>query len=480
MTTNAELEELYRRDPEQAVTEDSFPGLSKLEQKLLVRRDENFVQVAAKGSRVQPAPSEKFARDLYSTSKLAGAFRAQLIAAYQGDVSSSTLDAWVDAQSPGAKLSHFAQANSRVNATSLLPWTGVYASSDGSFTVTVIASHTQNALSSIYFGETQIKNFGFNNSTLSWRIEDGNTTTGRLVFSMPERTEEAPFVRSVVGHIWPGDAAVAIEIDGNEIEVCPSPMVVHAGRYRTEISSDTITWSNGPSVTVVPLLGSDCPAPVQLSINDVEVVGATFDGESVTWNDGSLQFIDEGTELNGRLADASGTLMVRGTRDTSWSNAFHGRYLVWMNRQEEWARGEEVEYDGATFRIGSVAIHGAELNDGRLSWTGGGGDVDRGSLQMLTDPATGLARFIGSVWKGDVEPKTANMVGTSYPPIGGNEANRVKETLTIPQAVWKTIATIGSETENPAVFFLWSRISRAHDISRFVNRLALDIVAELA
>ena len=485
MTANPALERAYRTDPAGALADDSFPGLSDADRKLLCVRDENFVQVAAKGSRVKVSPNEKFVADLYAAMPLAGAFRAELIRAYRGDRSRKELDAWVDAQSPGADIGNFAEANKRVNASSLLPWTGVYAAADASFVLTVIGSPTHNIYSSVYAGRTLIKHVAFNNSTLWWRAEDGNPHSARLDFSMPERDSGGQFVRTIAGRLWPlgsGEPA-STNLEASEVAL-GRPMAGWSGRYRTELSADGETWRTGPTVTVTPLPGRGHPAPARLLLNGVEVGDAVLDGDSVSWRHSQITFRaghpGSGHDLQGYLAGSEGEgETLRGTRVRGWDEIFRGEYTVWCDAGATWAHGTTLEYDGAKLRIGDAHIDGATFDDCTLHWLGSGGEASNGSLQFMIDPATGLARFIGTVWQDGPRPASPNILGLSVPGTATGEATPVGGAGRVHPGVWETLGAVGSDAENPAAYFVWSRTRRAQFVSRFVNRLVLQIIERL-
>jgi hypothetical protein len=204
---NIALQDLYRRAPVQAVSEESFPGLSAVERRLLSERDEDRAQLAARGAVSNTSPDERFVIELYEQRNLAGGLRAALAAEYRSDNVAAALDAWISAQGHRAALARLPAASKLVNASMVLPWTGVYATADGSFVLTVVGSADHNGASLVYAGETPIARFKFNDSTLSWLAADGNPHNGEWTFRMPATNGSSAFVRKVSGKFWEADAA---------------------------------------------------------------------------------------------------------------------------------------------------------------------------------------------------------------------------------------------------------------------------------
>ena len=202
---DAALQELYREDPARAVSEDVFPGLTRQEKHLLGTRNENLAQVAAKGKLVDFSPNERFVVDLHKRMDLAVQFREQLVDCLQGDDGEESLDRWIVSQGYQATLARLVDANEKVNASMLLPWTGVYSSSDGRLVLVVIGSPHYNSSSVLYVNKVPITRFAFTNGTLTWLAKEGNPHNAELTFQIPAANGQKGFSRTVSGKIWKRD-----------------------------------------------------------------------------------------------------------------------------------------------------------------------------------------------------------------------------------------------------------------------------------
>jgi len=420
LTHNLELQQLYESEPERAVSDENFPGLSAWERRMLASRNEGLIQTAVKGGTVALSPGEQFVVDLFTIEVLPEEVRERI--ASDGTKRAGEWDVWMAEQGYPTNTAEIALALSRVSATSLLPWTGVYADA-GRDVVLTIVGHPQTCADSLVFvNNTRIRKFTFAQTTLSWGQEDGNPNSAVLTLRMP--AAEGEFVRQVSGSLWTGEQE---ERAGSFIgvEIVPNDEPLHAwtARYATEITRDGESWEPGPLVELIASGPTGTPASMHLLIGEEKFEAADCIGRTLYFDLGSITFEreDEGAE---RLLRFTGTfhtygttgINVRGTSLTTNDKAFGGQYVIQVLEAQGWTTKAGLHYRNGRLVIGAQAVDGAVFQDGRLDWSGGGGQMDSGRLHFYIDPATSLPMCRGTVWpSGAVQPASPNLRGRWVP-----------------------------------------------------------------
>jgi hypothetical protein len=201
LSSDVQLQKLYTNDPETLLTNESFSYLPKKDKEALISRDEGRIQIAAKGIRVRTSEQERFVTKVFSNQKLA----KQILLVFREFKKQSQLDKKLEALALQAgfnlRWKNIASAIANIYASSLLPWTSVYADVSGNHSLIVSCNSSLNSKALIFIDTTPLRKFSFNNYTLVWRKEDGNSTNGCLQFSLPEQNK-AEYKRIVTGKIW--------------------------------------------------------------------------------------------------------------------------------------------------------------------------------------------------------------------------------------------------------------------------------------
>ncbi|HYC90843.1 MAG TPA: SAM-dependent methyltransferase [Thermoanaerobaculia bacterium] len=281
---NVALQDLYRESPAQAVAEESFPGLSAHERQLLAQRDEGWAMLAARGARASTSPNEQFVLDLHERRELASGFRAALASAVRGTDVAAAVDAWIASQGYRAALAHVPAASQRVNASTLLPWTGVYATADGSVVVTVVGSPGL-----VYVGTVPLTRFTFHDATLAWEAADGNPHHGRLTFRMPALNGTSAFVRTASGTLGAEQVIVSEAVAASTALTMwtGGDSTPFEGRYRVW------SWSGGQWIP----RGDFDYAGTTVQVDAQTFEGAVFERNVLQWPGGRVHFfIDPATQ----------------------------------------------------------------------------------------------------------------------------------------------------------------------------------------
>lgn len=486
---NPTLQDLYLREPAKAVAEDSFPGLSRLDRHLLAQRSEDWAQLAAKGSLVTRSPGERFVIDLHHRRNLARAFRSQLAAVYRnGDpahTAGTAVEAWLTSQGYQTSLSSLATANERVNASMLLPWTGVYSTSDGSLVITIIGSPHHNSWSLVYANRTPIANFTFNNSTLAWTAGEGNPHSAELTFDIVPPNGNRALVRTISGVFWEAgqQEPSAPNLQATEVGLANNPLSVWTGRYSTLVTRDGVIWTKGPMVRVVTPRPDQSPSVSHLILEDRPVEAEDFQGTTLSWGDNQITFSqDEKVPgrnlLSGRLQGywAEGVNVV-GTSMPDDDTPFRGGYAAYLWSDSQWQPVGDFSYDLPDVRFGEQPLEQASFERNVLQWSSRNGVTNHGSLQFFIDPTTQIPKFIGYLWRAGAKPEHPNLLGVySFKSTAGLRPP-LPVGASIPPPVWDVLAAIGLEGKNPGCHFLWSRWQRARFTCRVSNRLLTKVSA---
>jgi hypothetical protein len=303
LAQNMELQDLYRQDPKEAVSEEVFPGLSPRERLLLSNCIEDHAQIAAKGHLVETSPNERLAIDLHRRDTMARAFRAKLVEIYRQPDAAEALNLWLAERGYQASLAHFATANERLNASMLLPWTGIYATPDYRLVLIIIGSPDHNNASLVYANLTRIKHFSFNNSTLTWAAENGNPNHAMLVFKMPDQVGTPGFVRSISGKYWTPDTnePAVPNLQADEVVPGENPLSVWTSQYETEVTTDGATWSEGPVITVATPRPNQSSNLAPLLLDGQSIKPVHYDDTTLTWGTNRLTFAHDPQARDGRV-----------------------------------------------------------------------------------------------------------------------------------------------------------------------------------
>lgn len=289
LTENRALYELYLRDPEVAVSEDVFPGLSQREKQALISRNEGSIQIACKGSTVKSSPHDAFILALLRNSKLCRELYRTIKSGVRDDNLPEVFREWVESHNFEVRPASIPATIRAINAMLLLPWTGAYFDRDTD-TVIAIMGHPNTRASLVVCNGIRIRSFTYYNGALVWRAEDGNPHSGLLQFDA-RSLRSGP--RILTGTIADPDNANETPFDGRDLDeiqfsnVDGDRLDLYLGFYQAKgldwATADvkSLTWERD-----------------RLSIDGVAIPNVNFYNGILTWQDapdpfcgGRLQFL---------------------------------------------------------------------------------------------------------------------------------------------------------------------------------------------
>lgn len=236
LTENPTLYQLYLRDPEAAVSEEVFPGLSEREKKALISRNEGSIQISCKGSTASSSPHDAFILALLRSSKLSRDLYLTIKSGLREDDLPEAFGEWVEAQGFQVRPASIPATIRAVNAMSLLPWTGAYLDRDTE-TIVAVMAHPNTRASLVVCNGVRISPITYYNGALVWRAEDGNPHSGLLRFDS-RSLQYGP--RILTGTISTPDAPEKTSFSGRDLETLnfskpdPDRIELFLGSYQTQ------------------------------------------------------------------------------------------------------------------------------------------------------------------------------------------------------------------------------------------------------
>lgn len=293
LTENMELYEIYRSDPERAVSDEIFGGLSEREKKALSKRNEGALQISAKGSTVSSSSQDSFVLALLRNSLLCRDLQRTIQTGLREECLRETFAAWLQTHDFDVRAPSIPSSARAVHAMLLLPWTGAYLDGELDFIVAVMG-HPNTQSSLVICNGVRIQAFTYYNGALAWRAADGNPHSGLLRFEF-ESLRQGP--RILAGTLsWP-DAAEEEQVrftgrdldslrfekpDRNALEPC-------VGSYTARGLDETAAGIQSLAVAI------DC-----CQLDDIVISEFAFEESVLSWRGvegafphGRLQFITD-------------------------------------------------------------------------------------------------------------------------------------------------------------------------------------------
>lgn len=323
-----ELQELYRRDPREALADPRFAGLSDRERSLLVSRDPGSIQIAAKANYRRSIPNEELISWLLNSRGSCQQIRAKLHGLTRPEAR-ETLAKWLTTQDTAAyhtvDWAMFSSSLDFVYRNNLFPWTGVYADPESGATVVIVGNRTLREKSAVYLDGSRIQRYRFSNGTLSWPAQGPAVPHGVMRLDLQPSAQRRIVLKTWASGQDPGrgQAVVLPEADPDRRAVASAattvgsdPSVLH-GRY-------ALRRTGRFARTVFDLMIS--PDGVLIGGRPVD---GTVRGTRLTWTagtgpcaEGTVTFVPEpvlgSVELYGttRSVDDPGPVSCFGTRLT--------------------------------------------------------------------------------------------------------------------------------------------------------------------
>jgi hypothetical protein len=188
------LQRLYATDPDRALRDPRFAGLTADERRLLATRDSGAIQVAAKGIHWQAVSNHALIGALLSDRAACISLLRRRRANPDSDAAPFLRD-YAERHERGFAPERFLTDLAQVRRRSLLPWTGVYATGDLDVSIVIIGDRRGRG-GLLFVNAQPIPTFTYRQGSLEWRLSDGNPSNGFLRFDIGKGG------RRIFGHIW--------------------------------------------------------------------------------------------------------------------------------------------------------------------------------------------------------------------------------------------------------------------------------------
>jgi hypothetical protein len=231
-----ELQELYRRDPRQALADPRFAGLSDRERSLLVSRDPGSIQIAAKANYRRSIPNEELISWLLNSRASCQHIRANLQGLTRPEAREA-LAKWLTTQDRTVDWAMFSSSLDFVYRNNLFPWTGVYADPESGASVVIVGHRTIREKSAVYLDGSRIRRYRFSNGTLSWPAQGPAVPHGVMRLDLEPSAQRRGVLKTWTSGQDPGrgQAVVLPEADPDRRAVASAQVgsdpSVRYGRY---------------------------------------------------------------------------------------------------------------------------------------------------------------------------------------------------------------------------------------------------------
>lgn len=411
------LAELYRRAPEAALNDPRFQGLSEQERRLLVSRTHGRMQLAVRGTVTNFSPIERFVIDLFTRSGLAKAFIAEVGRVVNSPNVGADIDNWMAGLGfKGASFQDYKTALDNISQTQLVAWTGIYADSTGTVTLTIQGNAFGNSTSTVLFNAQRVIKPAFSASTLTWSTSDGNPNNGSFVLTSPPDGTK-PDVDTASGSVWiSGPQPSVPQYTLTSMQSPSNTLATWIGVYPTTITSGGS--GAGPTVVIArPIGASTTPA---FSVGGTPVTGYTFtpgaagDPDTVTWGTGnSLSFaLNPSTQGQSTVQGTVGGQVITGSSTPGDASGFAGEHSTSLSVNYVWTPWEPLYFDGQSLVIGGTTVSKFQYANRTLQWSGAGGDFDSGKVTFAVSAYSNQTGFSGTVWAANQKkPISQNFLG---------------------------------------------------------------------
>ncbi len=372
MRQDFSLRELYQHTPSSAVSEQVFPGLTKRERALLIKRDSGSIQIAAKGAGIAKAENQAFLSALFTQkpllSKLLRLFRTTRLE----DIP-QVLPEWSARQGFPVEWARLRTDIDLATRNSLFPWAGAYQTEDGR----LILLSGDGAKAKLSVDGRQVSPFTYRHGALQWKAEASGGEHGFLTADVDIQGR-----RRLVGSIWPdGDAAptkhglVALEGEPGRQHVSEAiGQYVKSGPAGSETLAITVADTPGRGRHVrADLNGAELDGPVRYAGRVLSVGGRDFaSGKAGNGQDGWIRQ----DSLPQALAGIYATSTTGGGGLRSFSVGDEG-----------------IRVNGSVPKV-------IERQGGKIAWSGGPATCPSGNVTLLLDAVTLYPGLFGSVATG--------------------------------------------------------------------------------
>lgn len=437
------LQDLYRRDPQRAVSPGIFPGLSEREQSLLATRDAGAIQIAAKGSAKRSVANQHFLRDFVSNRRLAASLLQYI--RHRQPTSRHLLD-WAKEKNYTLEIENMRSDINLFEREQLMPWGGVYLNPATQQIITLLPSPSGTRNSLLLIDTKAIKAFRFTHGVLQWQAKKGNLNQGFLRVDVDHLGK-----RRLLGNIWSAaeaqtsmSAMVWHEVD--PIRNHPSRYI---GRYRQT--------------------QADRQRVLQLSCafnqHQGRYLQASLDGKAlhgdITFNGRSLIVGSDHFEL------AVGTLHSTEAwhSEPATTDIFNGRYVLRLTKHlSQTVLKLDISKQGVF--IDGCQISATFPTTHRLRWQDGPEIAPSGELHLLFDPITLLPEVFGLI-----HPNAGDAIACHGMVAASTDilAERPKAEFSLPLPAWQTLLTLSANASRAGGLLLWHKWEKAQYVAHIMN-----------
>jgi Tetrapyrrole (Corrin/Porphyrin) Methylases len=322
-----QLQELYRRDPRQALADPRFAGLSDRERSLLVSRDPGSIQIAAKANYRRSIPNEELISWLLNSRASCQQIRANLHGLTRPEAR-EVLAKWLTTQDHTVDWAMFSSSLDFVYRNNLFPWTGVYADPESGATVVIVGHRTIREKSAVYLDGSRIRRYRFSNGTLSWAAQGPAVPHGVMRLDLQPSAQRRVVLKTWTSGQDPGrgQAVVLPEADPDRRAVASATVASAAATAGSEPSAVDGRYALRRTGRFARTVFDLTIGPDGVAIGGDPVDG-TVQGTRLTWTagpgpcaEGAVTFVPEpvlgSLELYGttRSADDPGPVTCFGAR----------------------------------------------------------------------------------------------------------------------------------------------------------------------
>ncbi|RYD04841.1 hypothetical protein N752_13015 [Desulforamulus aquiferis] len=330
---------------------------------------------------------------------------------------------WYPSQSEPTQNNSYGEADSYTSPLSV--WQGLYKTfmKSGSSWVTGKAIQIDAANDSVTFGTVMVKNYTYDDGTLSWKVEDGNDSNAVLSFYMKPNNDGNGYTASFSGYVWQsGDKPTDVKFSGT---LDTSFMKVWNGYYSTLIKDSQGNFN--PGMELVINAGQDLSS-TKVFYGGVEIKSFKYATPVLSWSEAdgndsnaTLTFYQS---TDGKNPSFSGTYYPKGgsvpvapnmygAYDAKYLSPWSGYYQSVLNDSS----GPEVIIIGtqpggqSEISVGGVEIKNFAFNNPVISWSDDNNNFNA-IITVYTPQGSNVKQFAGYHWpKNGTKPEKPNWVG---------------------------------------------------------------------
>jgi hypothetical protein len=229
---DTKLQDLYSRQPQEALNDKRFSGLSDRERALLASRDSGAIQIACKGAFQRSVATEKTLTHLLNR-KSVSAELVQKLAGHSKVDGRNIFNKWLVDNSLQVDWASLHGSIDFINRNSISPWTGVYLEPEQQHVISIIGNQADRTKSVVYINNVLIKHFVFDGGVIKWQATKAVPFNG---FIRPDVDLKGN--RRIIGKIWPGGTATPAGNSFTAKEIDPARKALRAVSSSLQRSSD--------------------------------------------------------------------------------------------------------------------------------------------------------------------------------------------------------------------------------------------------